>query len=178
MTTQRRFAAFQKDNKPPRMSVIPDGGLCLSAFLAISKTGKPNDVLLGRMNSDAPWNHLCALDEARMERHGTKWVLPSSHLILGESPEDAAKRILMEQLGLEDQPLEGPLVFSEVYDTCRAKYKDHWDIHFVFLGERDEAPSYWVWRELRFVDLTITKKEEFARAHEDILSLINRHIGE
>jgi ADP-ribose pyrophosphatase YjhB (NUDIX family) len=101
-------------------------------------------------------------------------MLPSSHLVLGESPDDAAKRVLLEQLGLADQPLNGPHVFSDVYDVPATGEKKHWDIEFVFQGERDEAPSYWVWRELKFA---ATKREEFARGHEDILSHINRRVA-
>ena len=176
MATERRFAAFQKGTDPPRLREIPDGGLCLSAFLVISKTGELNRVLLGRMNRDAPWDHIGALDRARVEKHSKRWMLPSSHLILGESSEDAAKRILEEQLGLEHQPLKGPQVFSEVYDIPSTGEKAHWDIEFVFLGERDDAPNYWVWRELTFVDLSVARGEELARRHEDILSHVNRHV--
>jgi ADP-ribose pyrophosphatase YjhB (NUDIX family) len=129
------------------------------------------------MNKDAPWDQIGALDKARVERHSKGWMLPSSHLILGESPEDAAKRILTEQLRLENQPLDGPRVFSEVYDVPRMGERDHWDIEFVFLGERDEAPSHWVWHELRFVNLAATKREELARGHADILAHVNRRIG-
>ena len=156
------------------MREVPDGGLCLSVFLVISRTGIPTDVLLGRLNNDAPWDHIGALDKARVERHSKGWMLPSSHLVLGESPDDAAKRVLLEQLGLADQPLNGPHVFSEVYDVPATGEKKHWDIEFVFQGERDEAPSYWVWRELKFA---ATKREEFARGHEDILSHINRRVA-
>ncbi|MGP8068715.1 MAG: hypothetical protein ACLP5V_02360 [Candidatus Bathyarchaeia archaeon] len=58
-------------------------------------------------------------------------------LIFGESPQDAAVRILREQLGVEEQHLEAPQVFSEVYGAL-----NHWDLEFVFLGERNDVPNH------------------------------------
>jgi ADP-ribose pyrophosphatase YjhB (NUDIX family) len=95
-------------------------------------------------------------------------MLPSSQLIFGESPHEAAQRILLEQLGLTDQKLESPRVFSEVYGPA-----NHWDLEFLFLGDRDRAPTHPAWKELKFVDLTNTRKDEIARSHEDILA----HVG-
>jgi ADP-ribose pyrophosphatase YjhB (NUDIX family) len=97
------------------MKEVPEGGFCLSVFLIISETGHPRRVLMGRINKKAAWDHLGALDPERVERHSNGWMLPSSALIFGESPQDAAHRILKEQLGTTDQRLEAPLVFSEVY---------------------------------------------------------------
>jgi len=123
---------------------------------------------MGRVNREAQWDHLGALYPEMVDRHSKGWMLPSSQLIFGESPHDAARRILLEQLGLTDQKLENPRVFSEVYGPS-----NHWDLEFLFLGERDRAPTHAAWKELKFVDLTNTKKDEIARFHEDILA----HVG-
>ena len=168
MSTDRRLAHLQRGILPPRLDEIPEGGVCLSTFVVISRPGDPKSVLMGRINKRAPWDHIGALDPSRVERHSKGWMLPSSHLIFGESPQDAAVRILKEQLGLEDQRFEGPQVFSEVSGPL-----NHWDLEFVFLGERNDAPNHQAWDELRFVDLTKIRKEEIARSHEDILA----HIG-
>ena len=82
MTTDRRFAAFSKGARPPRMDTVPEGGMCISAFLVISKRGEPGSVLMGRLNKNAEWDHIGALDEKRLERFSSGWMLPSSHLIL------------------------------------------------------------------------------------------------
>lgn len=168
MTTDRRFAQFQRGIVPPRMSEIPEGGVCLSAFIVLSQFGLPKSVLMGRINKKAPWDHIGALDAERMERHSNGWMLPSSHLILGEPPQDAALRILKEQLGLEGQHVEGPRVFSEISGSL-----NHWDLEFIFLGERNNAPVHGAWDEMEFVDLTKVKKVEIARSHEDVLA----HVG-
>ncbi len=176
MTTERRFAAFSKKAAPPRMNEIPDAGLCLSAFIILSRAGHPEEVVLGHLNTEADWEHIGALDCERAERNSKGWMLPSSHLLLEESPKEAARRILTEQLGLEDQQLNGPVVFSEATSTGKVwdvtPYK-HWDIEFIFRGERNEVMPHPAWRELRFVDLSQTTMDEMARYHEDILA----HVG-
>jgi len=168
MTTDRRFVQLQRGILPPRLGRIPEGGVCISAFVVISRRGDSKSVLMGRINKSAPWDHIGALDPGRVERHSKGWMLPSSHLIFGESPQDAGVRILREQLGVEEQRLEAPQVFSEVYGAL-----NHWDLEFVFLGERSDVPNHKAWNELKFIDLTETRKEEIARSHEDILV----HIG-
>jgi ADP-ribose pyrophosphatase YjhB (NUDIX family) len=165
MTTTRKFAHFKRDVAPPRINEIPEGGFCISAFVIISKRGVPNQVLMGRLNKDAPWDHIGGLDHERVERHSKGWMLPSSGLIFGESAREAAERVLKEQLGLSDQKLEGPTVFSELYGD-----KGHWDIEFLFLGERADLPSHNAWTELNFVDTLSIRREEIARSHEDVLA--------
>ena len=169
MVTERRFAHFKRNVAPPRLSEVPEGGFCISTFLIISETGSPLHVLMGRLNRNAAWDHIGGLDPERVTRHSNGWMLPSSGLLLGESPHEAAQRILKEQLTITDQPLEGPLVFSEAYGT-----PTHWDLEFLFLGERREAPKNDAWSELKFVDLSKTGKEEIARFHEDILAHVQK----
>lgn len=168
MPTDRKFAQLTRGIEPPRMSEIPEGGICLSAFVIISKKDNPRMVLMGRINEKAAWDHIGALDQGHVERHRKGWMLPSSHLICGEDPRQAASRILKEQLGLTDQQVSGPMVFSEVSGPLK-----HWDLEFVFQGERGEAPSHEAWKQLEFVDVTQIRKEEIARSHEEILA----HVG-
>jgi len=168
MTTDRKFVALNKGTPAPRLSEIPEGGICLSAFIVLSKTNNPNMVLMGRMNENAPWDHIGALDKERVQQHSKGWMLPSSHLILGEDPKDAATRILKEQLGLTEQTIEGPKIISEVYGP-----KKHWDLEFIYTGVRETSPTHDAWNELRFVDLRQTKREEIARFHGDVLD----HVG-
>ena len=169
MSTYRRFTRFSTTAKPPKVDQIPDGGICLSAFVVLSPPGRPNHVLMGRLNTNAPWEHIGALDKERAETNSKGWMLPSSHLILFESPQEAASRILMEQLSISDQKLTGPFTFSEVYGP-----KNHWDFHFIFTGEKKDVPKTDAWSQLKFVDLDATEKEEIARSHDDILALVGK----
>lgn len=150
---------------------IPEGGMCLSTFLVLNATGHEERVLMGRLDPAQPWDHIGALDRERAQANSNGWMLPSSHLLIGESPTAAAERILKEQLGLPSgsQSLSGPLVFSEVYGP-----KNHWDLEFVFLGARDQIAQHPVWTELRFVDVNETPRDQFARYHEDILAHVGR----
>lgn len=169
MATERKFCRFNPADRPMTTREIPDGGICLSAFLVIGQKGRPERILMGHLDPAAPWDHIGALDPERAEANRQGWMLPSSHLMLNESPEAAAERVMKEQLGIPEYELDGPYVFSEVYGA-----KGHWDLHFVFLSERDQVAQHPAWTELAFVDVNDMPKEQIARYHEDILALVGR----
>src|SRR2546427_10403315 len=162
MATERLFLRVSSKQGPLRLSEIPEGGFCLSAFLVISNSRNPKEVLLGRLNPEAPWDNIGALDPPRVELNKNGWLLPASHLIVGESPQEAAKRILREQLELSEQKLEEPMVFSEVYGE-----HSHWHLEFVFLGKRESVKSTPACRELRVGGSSHLRKEDVARLRED-----------
>ena len=144
----------------------PEGGLCLSAFIVITDERHANSVLMGHLN------HIGALDASRVEVHSKGWMLPSSHLLVHESPQEAAKRIIREQLET-DLRVSGPDVVSETYTPKRfPDLPRHWDIEFIFKGKisQDRITKPFAWSELAFVNLDSTKKTEIARSHEDILN--------
>lgn len=172
MSLERRFTRFSRTTTPPRIDEIPEGGFCLSSFVILTKVGRPNEVLLGKLDVDGPWERIGGLNSERAERNRSGWMLPASQLLYGESPQDASKRILDEQLGITDQKLEGPWVFSEVYGP-----KGHWDLEFLFSGERAEVRPHPAWKELRFVDTTKLRREDFSRSHEDILAHLGKWKG-
>jgi ADP-ribose pyrophosphatase YjhB (NUDIX family) len=172
VTTDRRFAAFSRGALPPRMDAVPEGGMCISAFLVISKRGEPGSVLMGRLNKNAEWDHIGALDGKRLERFSSGWMLPSSHLILFETPEGAARRILREQLGTKDQALSGPLTFADTSGTA-----NHWDLGFIFTGERESTPSSTAWDDLRFVDVAKLRREEMVRSQLDVLAYAGKPVA-
>jgi ADP-ribose pyrophosphatase YjhB (NUDIX family) len=165
LTTDRRFAAFSKTALPPRMKTVPEGGMCVSAFLVISKKGDPGSVLMGKINKNAEWDHIGAIPSKKLEGFASGWMLPSSHLILFETPEGAARRILREQLGIRNQSLQGPLTFSDTSGTT-----NHWDLGFIFTGERESASANPAWDELRFVDVAKLKRDAIVRSQLDVLT--------
>ena len=158
---------------------LPPDGLCLSSFVLLSSDAKRSDVLVGRLDPSAPWDRIGALDPRRIELNAPGWMLPSCHLIYYESPEAAARRVLREQLGLGDVPLDPPLVFSEMYVPRRhPDLGEHWDIEFVFRATLASAPrSHPAWRELRFVDPRSTPRESFTRSHDEVLELVGYRFG-
>jgi hypothetical protein len=179
MATERLFCRFNRgkstttgieDQGPMSLREIPPGGLCLSAFLIVrSRTGK---VLMGKIDPQAPWDNLGALDPVRIQLHSKGWMLPSSHLIVHESPQEALKRIALEQLEISDLEISDLKVVSEV---CPPRYfpdmNEHWDLEFISFATRDEVPSRsTAFKELRLLDPSTLKKSDIARSHEDVLA--------
>jgi hypothetical protein len=152
------------------MDTIPPGGMCLSVFVLLSK-GTENNILLGKVNPKYnQWTHIGALDENRLERFSKAWMIPSRHFVLYETPEQAAKTVLKEQLGLEGVQLTGPKVATEVYDIEKIGLKNHWDFDFIFFGRMTEdVRPHPAWTQLRFLDVGSLPDAEFARNHQDIL---------
>ncbi|MDG6940139.1 MAG: NUDIX hydrolase [Nitrososphaerota archaeon] len=170
MATDRKFCRFNADPSAPpfAMRSPPEGGMCISSFVLITERGKPSNVLLGRLDPSARWDHIGALDRERAERNSRGWMIPASHLIVGESPQEAAERVLEEQLEMKGVALSGPRVVSEAYPTTPGG-PPHWDIQFIFRGEAPEVGKAGAWKELKFVDVPRLPKSEMARRHEDVL---------
>jgi NUDIX domain len=179
--TNRKFAAFTRNGREGLgISEIPEDGFCISVFLIIRQNGSPRNILMGYLNPDANWGHIGALTSDRIQAHKNGWMLPSCHLLYGESPRDAASRVAREQLGIENdkefQLLENPKVYSELYAPKRhPKRKEHWDLQFVFEGQLESkqlhnsvSPSPWL--RLEFVNIDVVNKDKIARSHEDILA--------
>lgn len=172
MTTDRRFCRFARDSPEGSDSVytteIPEGGLCLSSFLAL--TDVEGRVLMGHLDPKAPWDHIGALDAGRAQTHSKGWMLPSSHLMLYESPQDAARRVLKEQVGVQAD-LADPIVVAEVGTPKRfPSLLKHWDFEFIFKGRGPAvAPRHDSWVELRYIDTKRTPRREIARSHDEVL---------
>src|SRR5438128_12381894 len=102
MATERLFLRVSSKPGPLRLSEIAEGGFCLSAFLVISNSRNPKEVLLGHLNPDAPWDHIGALDPPRVEVNKNGWLLAACHGMVGEAAGDAAERDLRERLRRSD----------------------------------------------------------------------------
>lgn len=175
MSTDRTFCRFTRAPDPLSVHEIPADGMCLSAFLILSPPGHPERVLVGRMDPSAPWDHLGGLGPERVEAHRRNWMLPSSQLLLGEGPDEAARRILAEQVGGIAVALDPVRVASEVYALRRApERRRHWDLHFLYRGRTasPDVPRAPAWSELAFVDVPSSPASAFARAHDEVLALV------
>jgi ADP-ribose pyrophosphatase YjhB (NUDIX family) len=159
---------------------LPDDGFCLSSFVLLSPKSGRERVLLGHLDPNAPWGEIGALDPKRIHLNATGWMLPSSHLLHFESPEQAAQRVLAEQLGLEEVALEAPMIFSEKYRPARHPERgDHWDLEFLFRGRlaSDAEVRHRAWKELRWLDPATTPRKEFTRSHDEILENAGYRVG-
>lgn len=159
---------------------VPEGGLCLSAYVLVHPREARDLVLLGRPDPSAPWPEMAALESAHLRAVGDRWILPASHLREFESPSDAARRIARDQLGTEALFFWGPAVFSESYpSSLDPESGTHWDLQFIFDAEwtMSSPPRSPAWRELRFHDPQGLTPEQIARGHGDILALVGRPPG-
>jgi len=173
---ERRFARLRRGAGPdhPGTVDLPDDGLCLSAFLVVRPEGRGGEVLMGRLNPAADWATIGGLDPGRISRIARRWMLPSSHLLFFESPNEAADRIAREQLGVQLPGLTGPRTFSETEDRPGPDRDPHWDLHFVFEARWPSArfPPSPTFAELAFVDVGRTPRAEIARGQADVLALV------
>ncbi|HUI38922.1 MAG TPA: hypothetical protein VLY85_04750, partial [Thermoplasmata archaeon] len=174
---RRRFARLRPAAAPedPGISAVPSRGLCLSAFLILRSPSNPRAVLLGRLDPTADWTTIGGLDPGRLAAVGTGWMLPSSQLVLFESPQEAAVRIVREQLESAPPELAGPRVFSEAYGRPDVPGQDlHWDLHFVFEGTWPSArpPRARPFAALEFVDVGTISSGDVARSQADVLELV------
>jgi ADP-ribose pyrophosphatase YjhB (NUDIX family) len=175
MATARRFAAFSQDGREGLgMAQVPSDGLCISTFIVIRERNHPGKrILAGRLNPGANWDYIGAINPGRLERSAKGWMLPSSHLIMLESPESSARRILREQLGVSEEKANldlRPIVFSDV--SNQPDHPNHWDIGFVFRGilSREDLPKNpEAWAQLDFVDFDSTPKTDFVRSQQDVV---------
>jgi hypothetical protein len=173
MMNKRSFCRFVRspDIRPGvPTSLVPEAGLCLSVFLVLRDREDRNRVLMGVINREANWEELGALSPNLLQNFPRGWMLPSSHLLLFESPVQASQRVLKEQLDLSAVRLTGPVVFSDVYDHPITHLRNHWDIGFIFKGVLDsrEVKATQAWQELRFVDPMI-QSTSIIRSHGDVI---------
>jgi ADP-ribose pyrophosphatase YjhB (NUDIX family) len=147
---------------------VPKGGTCLSSFLMMRAKG---GILVGKMAKPEIWVEKFLVGESYAPEavSSGKWVLPASHLKFGESPEDAATRIVTEQLQAKKTKLTLLQVQSHVSDPSDPEAA-HWDICFVhggtFKGSLKESEWF---SELKFVNTRSLTSDDFARGHGDVL---------
>jgi len=148
---------------------VPKGGACISAFLVL--TGK-GGVLVGKMARPEIWVERFFVGENFAPQYASsgKWILPASHLKYGEKPDDSAKRILNEQLGVNDVKLKFSQVQSHLSQDPNDPESAHWDICFIYEGtlKGDVKKPEW-FSELRFVKPNELTVDAFTRGHGDVL---------
>jgi ADP-ribose pyrophosphatase YjhB (NUDIX family) len=99
-----------------------------------------------------------------------KWVLPASHLQFGESPEDAAARILTEEVQAKKTKLRLLQVQSHLSQDPNDPEAAHWDICFVHGGALKRSLERPEWfSELKFINARSLTNDDFTRGHGDVL---------
>lgn len=153
---------------------VPSEGMCLSTFLVLRPRGHRDQALLGHIDPGAPWGHIGAADAKRVVAWSRGWMLPSSQLLLFESPEDSARRIAREQLGIELGKLPAPVLMSDAYEREAGPQELHWDLGFVYVldGRPADPPRSLVWKDLRYETVSRIPRADFVRFQDDVLRLV------
>jgi hypothetical protein len=141
--------------------------MCISVFGVVRRQSKKG-VLLGQPKQDNRWasewiSSWKNYPEKELAEVYHQWRLPSTYLLEGEKPEDAIRRIMTDQLEIDDFSLskKGPKIFS--YNSPSDWYpgNNHWDLALVYdvkIKSKDQLANIpkW-WQELYFVK----KKKDF-----------------
>jgi ADP-ribose pyrophosphatase YjhB (NUDIX family) len=148
---------------------VPKGGTCLSSFLVLK--GK-SGILVGKMAKPEIWIDRFLVGEMFAPKYvsSNKWLIPASHLKYGEKPEDAAIRVLVEQVGSKRIKLRFLQVQSHLSQDPNDPEAAHWDICFVYGGTlkgKIQTPEWF--SELRFVKPQDIGSGDFTRGHGDVL---------
>jgi ADP-ribose pyrophosphatase YjhB (NUDIX family) len=148
---------------------VPKGGTCLSSFLVLKRK---DGILVGKMTKPQIWVERFLMGEtfAPVYASSNKWLIPASHLKYGEKPEDAATRILVEQVGITWSKLSLLQIQSHLSQDPKDPDIAHWDVCFVYGGTLRKEPRTPEWfSELRFMRTRELASEDFTRGHGDVL---------
>lgn len=147
----------------------PKGGTCVSAFLVLH--GK-DGILVGKMAKPEIWVEKFYVGEMFAPKYAAsnKWLLPASHLEYGEKPDDAAKRILTQEIGVGEAKLTFRQVQSHLSQDPDDPEAAHWDICLVYEGKLKEVVERPEWfSELKFIKPSQLSSNDFTRGHGDVL---------
>jgi len=158
-------------NKASTLFHVPKAGLCLSSFVVVRRG---DAVLLGRPKTDRAWPERGGfpLDRAKDLEADGSWLLPATHLLMEESPHDAAKRIARDWAGLRGTPrfvaVQSHLRPGRRWDSKHEG--NHWDVCFVYelKVRRGPTPMPW-WSEMRFIPARTLPTMKVGRGHLDVL---------
>ncbi len=163
----------------------PEGGLCLSTFLAVHD--QQGRLLVGRMDPahEDRWierwaPNLAFYEGKRKQRLFEGWRFPATYLRVGEAPRQAAARVWQAQLGFPSDTSLGPVhVSSSAQPSRRSPDAKHWDVLFAYAqpGQSLEgAPEHWT--SLRYEDPSKLDGSDGVMLHgqltEDLAALVPR----
>jgi len=147
---------------------VPKGGTCLSSFLVLKSKG---GILVGKMTRPEVWVERFFVGAMFAPQYvaSNKWLIPASHLKYGEAPQEAASRVLVEQVGAKKGNLKLLQVQSHLSQDPNDPESAHWDVCFVYGGTLSTVEKPEWFSELKFVKPKDLKSDDFTRGHGDVL---------
>ncbi len=170
MNDRGPFLWLSKKAPPAGFSDLPRGGMCVCAFLFVTRNGR---ILLGKYADDSTWEELAGLEPERRRTNANGWTIPASHLKFGEDPRDAARRIGERVLRMQGARYSEPRTEVDLYPSKMFPGEMHYDIWFLVdasptTAYEAEAPPWYT--ELGWQDPRTTPASEYARGHEDVVA--------
>ncbi|MHB8770756.1 MAG: NUDIX hydrolase [Syntrophales bacterium] len=167
---ERAFLWLAPFAPPKGWRTVPPGGMCLCAFLFVLRG---EQVLLGRYADHPAWETIAGMLGERVRANAGGWTIPASHLLFGEDPRAAARRIGREILGIEtDLAVGEPAVATFFYEPAAAPGERHFDVAFLFeaslAADAAVPPPPW-YEALAWFDIGALGSLSFARQHGDVV---------
>jgi ADP-ribose pyrophosphatase YjhB (NUDIX family) len=154
----------------PKTDAAP-GGLCISAFAIVRRGGQ---FLALRPRDHPKWAEWApnwdAYDAERRAKQFELWRLPAAYVREGEHPDDAARRILTEQLGAVRCFVRSHRLLTFHDPSNRFPGAKHWDLCFVYEADAEPASAErlpWV-GELRWAGPGDLRADAFGSAIGDL----------
>lgn len=162
-----KFARFA-----PGEEYTPKGGACISAFVLVRKG---DSLLLGKIGDPELWAEKWGLALGYPERWKDKWQIPASYLRFGEHPDEAAERVVKDQLKIGKSEMRFLGLQSHAADSSVSPGNLHWDLCFIYESKTDgplESPEWF--KELRFFKTNELPKTDMGRGHGDLIATLGR----
>jgi ADP-ribose pyrophosphatase YjhB (NUDIX family) len=168
------MAKFARYGPEPRYG-LPEAGFCLSSF-AIIRDG--NKILLGMARDHPRWEeewapNFAAYDSEERQKEFRSWRFPATYLYEGEHPDEAARRVMEDQLGLSEYTMGHATVHAFYDPSDWFPGKRHYDLCFVYEVEATPPSQVPDWfSRLEFVDTSALRRADFGSAMGDLASAL------
>ena len=170
------MAKFVRYGPAPRYG-MPEAGFCASSFVLVRNGRK---ILAGIPSEHRKWReqwqpNIRTYRPQDQEAEFRSWRLPAAFLFEGEHPDDAARRVMRDQLRLPPRKLDRPAIYTFYDRSSWYPGRRHYDLCFVY-EVRNAAPREipdW-WERLEFVGPAFLRKQELGSAMSDLVRVLRR----
>lgn len=169
------MAKFARYGPSPKYG-LPEAGFCLSSFAVIRRG---DEVLLAQAKDHPRWweewaPNFGAYDPEERDREWRTWRFPAAYLYEGEHPDDTLRRVVEDQLEIEDYETGPGRVYSFYDPSDWFPGKLHYDLCFVYEVKATPPTSPPPWfAELRFVNPSSLLRGDFGSSMGDLAVVID-----